>query len=83
MTHTNQSFNSCQQLRRALVRYGTLNLATGHYEEGHTERVVRKCEAPLFSPEERQTGRCRSCAMGWTTPDNEPASPLDREGDLF
>lgn len=65
-------FDSCQTMRRVLIKKGTLNMGTGKTEMTGQERVDQPCGTPLFSDQERTTGQCRSCRDGWTHPDNHP-----------
>lgn len=64
--------SDCTQMRRMVIRRGTMDLATGTstLDEGTVE--TRACGTPLFSDQERKTGICRSCASGWTHPNNYP-----------
>lgn len=72
---SSQSF-SCTQVRRMLVKHGTLNIRTGQSttdaDPGTME--TRACGVPLFSDAERQRGTCRSCNDGYTHPNNYPVS---------
>lgn len=70
--------NSCTQMRRKLVTHGTLNMATGATTEGHSEWVDEPCNVPLFADGEREAGLCRSCASGWTHPNNYPLTEAER-----
>jgi hypothetical protein len=60
----------CSQMRRKLVRSGTLNLATGKTDLPNEEWRDEPCGTPLFTDGERQSGICKSCAGGWTHPEN-------------
>lgn len=64
---------SCQVIRRMLIKHSTLNIATGETSSmAREEWVTRPCGTPLFGDEERAVGKCRSCAKGWTHPNNYP-----------
>lgn len=65
-------FQSCQQMRRFVVKSGTLNMATGESQMTSQAWETRNCAAPLFSDEEKVRGTCRSCFGGWTHPENYP-----------
>lgn len=76
--------DSCQVVRRMLVTHGTMrfNCGADTYRETGKEWVTRACAVPLFSDEERARGECRSCASGWTHPNNyraEAAEETSRE----
>lgn len=47
-----------------------MNTASGAYTETKAEWVTEPCGIPLFQEQERKTGVCRSCAKGWTHPEN-------------
>ena len=64
---------SCTVVRTALVRHGTINMATGATTAGDECWETGPCGAPLFNAEEQKAGVCRSCARGWTHPNNYPA----------
>lgn len=66
--------SDCTTVRRKLVKHGAVNLATGTYEARGATWETEPCGAPLFSDTDRKAGVCRSCASGWTHPDNFPAS---------
>lgn len=68
--------NSCTQMRRKLVRHSTLNMVTGEKTPGREEWLTEPCNIPLFG-DSRGGGVCRSCAGGWTHPENYPV----KEGD--
>jgi hypothetical protein len=68
---------SCTKLRRMLIRHGTLNMQNGAVTEGAQEWVTRECGTPLFGQTEREHGICRSCASGWTHPEN---CPVENDG---
>lgn len=72
VSRTAKVHSSCQQMRRKLVRLGTLNLATGETSTPDEEWRDEACGTPLFTEEERQSGICKSCAGGWTHPNNFP-----------
>ena len=61
---------------RVLVRRSTMNLTTGAMTPTGQEWATRACEVPLFSDLERASGVCRSCASGWTHPENHPLVPV-------
>lgn len=63
---------SCTQMRRILVKSGTMSMSTGKTEMTSENWETRACGAPLFSEEERQRGTCRSCHSGWTHEHNYP-----------
>lgn len=67
--------SSCTVIRRAFVRRGTVSLATGNYTEDGAAWETKPCGAPLFTDDEHSSGVCRSCASGWTHPENFPAGP--------
>lgn len=64
------SMYACTVIRRALLRHGTLDLATGDAAMTREEWVTRPCGTPLFNALERQRGECSSCMRGWTHPEN-------------
>jgi hypothetical protein len=64
--------NSCTVIRRKLVRTGTLNMITGEHQTTGEEWRTEPCGTPLFTDDERRSDICRSCASGWTHPDNYP-----------
>jgi len=68
--------NFCHTLRRLLLRHSTLNLTTGTMTPNGQEWTTRACDVPLFSDAERAAGVCRSCASGWTHPENHPLVPV-------
>ncbi len=59
---------SCHVLRRVLVHLPAK--AAGQ------EWTTRACGMPLFSNLERASGVCRSCASGWTHPEDHPLVPV-------
>jgi hypothetical protein len=59
---------SCHTLRRVLVRL--LIKPAGQ------EWTIRACGMLLFSDLERASGVCRSCASGWTHPEDHPVVPV-------
>ncbi len=61
-------YTSCHTLRRVLVRLPIK--AAGQ------EWTIRACGMPLFSDLERASGVCRSCASGWTHPEDHPVVPV-------
>jgi hypothetical protein len=65
--------STCTTLRTRLVRNGTFNIVTGKISEGEATWVTEPCGTPLFDDAQRATGICRSCAEGWTHPENFPA----------
>lgn len=65
-------FHSCQQMRRFVRSSGTLNMLTGVTSEMTKAWVTEPCNAPLFGEEAQTSGKCRSCSMGWTHPENYP-----------
>lgn len=72
--------SGCTQLRRMLVKHGTLNIVTGDTDVTSEEWVELACDAPLFGDEERKRGTCRSCAAGWTHEHNYPVAPHGSAG---
>lgn len=62
------SHASCHTLRRVLVR---LPARVAGYEW-----TIRACGMLLFSDVERASGVCRSCASGWTHPEDHPVVPV-------
>lgn len=66
--------HSCTVLRRMLIRHSTVSLSTGVRTEGREEWVTKECGIPLFSEKECASGICRSCAKGWTSPNNFPVT---------
>ena len=64
--------NSCTKQRRYLVTHSTLNMTSGESTQGKQEWIEEPCGKPLFGDEERKTGICKSCASGWTHPNNYP-----------
>jgi hypothetical protein len=65
-------FHDCQVERRVLTKHGTLNLTTGAPTYHGREWTFRPCSVPLFDEQERATGICRNCRIGWTHPHNYP-----------
>ena len=61
-------YTLCHTLRRVLVRLPAK--ATG------PEWVIRACDTPLFSDAECASGVCRSCASGWSHPEDGPLVPM-------
>jgi len=68
---------SCLKMRRILKKHGTLNIVTGDMKMEGEEWVTEKCGIPLFDEKERTSGICRSCAIGWTHPNNFPVEDDD------
>jgi len=66
--HALAPYTSCHTLRRVLVRLPIK--AAGQ------EWTTRACGMPLFSDLERASGVCRSCASGWTHPEDHPVVPV-------
>jgi len=66
--HALASYTSCHTLRRVLVHLPIK--AAGQ------EWTIRACGMPLFSDLERASGVCRSCASGWTHPEDHPLVPV-------
>jgi hypothetical protein len=64
--------DSCTKMRRMLIRTSTLNMATGQRTETGEAWETRPCGVPMFSEVEKKAGICRSCANGWTHPNNYP-----------
>lgn len=62
--------HECAIVRTILVTHYTLNMSTGAKSEDRQEWVTRPCGSPLFSDDDRATGRCKSCDRGWNHPDN-------------
>lgn len=69
--------NSCTKIRRRLVTHSTMNMLTGELTPVRQEWKTEACNTPLFGKAERETGICRSCASGWTHPNNYPAESTD------
>ena len=61
-------YTSCHTLRRVLVRLPST--------PGGQEWTTRACDIPLFSDAERASGICRSCASGWSHPEDRPLVPV-------
>ncbi len=61
-------YTSCYTLRRVLVRLPI--------KVAGQEWTIRACGMPLFSDMERASGVCRSCASGWTHPEDHPVVPV-------
>ena len=74
--------NSCTKMRRMLVKHSTVRFNSDEVTEGRSEWVTRECGSPLFRDAERVAGVCRSCASGWTHPENYPVEmgPLGPAG---
>lgn len=66
--------NDCTQMRRKLVKRGSLNTSTGETTMVSAEWVTEPCGSPLFG-DQKTIGRCRGCVDGWTHPENYPVSP--------
>lgn len=66
---------NCLVMRRKLIRHRRLTLSSGEVTAGTSEWVIEPCGVPLFSDAERAVGQCRSCATGWTHPENYKVSP--------
>lgn len=62
--------NACTTMRRVLVRHSTLSLASGESQSAGDEWQDGPCGTPLFTDAEKKSGTCRSCARGWTHPEN-------------
>ena len=69
---TIKQHSNCTVMRRQLVGRHVMNPTTGQLVEGPKEWMTRQCSTPLFTDTERTTGRCNSCASGWTNPNNHP-----------
>lgn len=71
--------SQCAVVRRHLVTYSTLNMVTGvsTRSEREPEMVTEPCGAPLFTEAEHRSGKCRSCASGFTHPENYPVEPVE------
>jgi hypothetical protein len=71
----NKTGFGCSVLRRAYIKVFVLCPVVKEmvYEGGRWETTP--CTAPLLSPSERETGVCESCAAGWETNTNRPATP--------
>ncbi len=63
----------CAVMRRVLVTSSSLNIATGAVGKEHSEWKTKPCRGPLWSAEEKDARSCKSCASGWTHPNNQPA----------
>lgn len=66
--------DSCMVERSLKRQRGALDVATGKLKYVEAEIVIELCGTPLFMEVERETGVCRTCASGWTHPDNSPTS---------
>lgn len=85
---TPQHHNECTIRRKMMITQYTWNLATDEKKIKNQEWQIRPCGTPLFSDQERTTGICKSCAGGWTHPNNFPcdingnpiASPVQPTG---
>jgi hypothetical protein len=66
--------HGCTVLRTKVVTASVMNLFTGEQTVTGQHTETGPCNTPLFTPAERITGICRSCAEGWTHPDNRPAT---------
>jgi hypothetical protein len=63
--------SSCHVERTCKVTHYTMNMITGERSGPLSEETVTKpCGTPLFGDDERDRGVCRSCADGWTDPNN-------------
>jgi hypothetical protein len=63
--------SSCHVERTCKVTHYTMNMVTGEQSEPLSEEMRTKpCGTPLFGDDERDCGVCRSCAGGWTAPNN-------------
>lgn len=69
-----RKMGNCTQMRRKLVTYSTLNVATGETKAGHSEWVTEPCGAPLFDARSKTKALCPSCEGGWTHPNNYPVT---------
>lgn len=69
-------YDSCTKMRRMFIQNFTLSMATGERTLVGEEWVTRECGVPLFGDDETKTGICRSCANGWTHPNNHPVQEL-------
>ena len=67
-----KAHTACSKVRTMLIRHSVLTLHTGQSTPAGQEWVTRPCGVPLFSQAERESGVCRSCAAGWTHPENFP-----------
>jgi hypothetical protein len=63
---------SCTVMRRKKVTTTTLSLVTGKRGPESHAWLEEPCGVPLFGKAEQEAGKCRSCAKGWTHPDNYP-----------
>lgn len=61
-------YTCCHTLRRVLVRLPAAPAGR--------EWTTRACDMPLFSDAERASGVCRSCASGWSHPEDHPVVPV-------
>lgn len=68
-----RAHRSCTLVRTALLKHSLLNVATGVEEPVSQEWRTEACGRPLFTDAERSSGKCASCASGWTHPENYPA----------
>ncbi len=73
MSRAKRTADSCTVERRKLVKSYTLSLSSGEQKPLGEEWRTEACGVPLFGDAERAAGKCRSCAAGWTHPENYPA----------
>jgi peptide methionine sulfoxide reductase MsrB len=66
----------CRQQRRWLQKKHSVNPTTGQLEADDSAAtwVTGACGTPLFGDEDKKRGTCRSCASGWTHPENMPVA---------
>ena len=62
------AYRSCHTLRHVLVRLPA--------KAAGDEWTIRACDILLRSNVERATGMCRSCASGWSHPEDHPLVPV-------
>ncbi len=55
----------CTTLRNKRIGFGTLQEGIKQYV-----RMVEPCDTPLWSDEEKQTGKCEGCTTGWEVSGN-------------
>ncbi len=74
--------SSCTRVRHMKITHMMMTLSLcaqdvqTRDDSERVEWVTRECGTPLFGDEERKAGVCRSCASGWTHPENYPVDEL-------
>jgi hypothetical protein len=74
-------YDGCTKTRRVKQTTLTLNAGSGETSETGSAWVTGPCGTPLFSEAEKQSGICRSCASGWTHPENYPVNDATAQSD--